>query len=324
MRKPKSKRVGKTLKPYIMKKGILLLLGIFMMVSFVEAKSGIKTTGNIWVDNQFNEAVSFIENGIQFHVFLNGDFDFDTRYARTRRNQRVRVYRNLIGRINRVGNVFINYDFRGNVRRIGSVRIRYNRNTLVSVGNLSVNYDNWGAPIFYGQVRFNDYYYDDNNYFNTNIGIGFNLNLGAVCIYNDPYFYRSEFRNNYRQFREDDNFFYYRANNNANTSRNRILKRRKPDRNVANTGNVQRDRRTTPISGRAQVNRRGSNTNNSTVRNRTQTDRRKSISNQVKVKKRTQTVRKVENKRSVIKKTPVTKKRTPIKKVVKNKKRRKS
>lgn len=207
-----------------MKKGVLLLLGMFMMVSSVEANSGIKLSKKIGVDYRYEDAVSFVERGIQFHVYLNGDFDFDSRYLRKRRN-RVRIFRDHQGRVKRVGNVFINYDYRGNVRKIGRIYIDYHRGRLSQVGNLTIRYNRWGDPRFYGQVRYNDYYYD-NNYYND-YAVGINLNIGTVCSYDDPYFYRNEFRNNYRQFREDQNFYYYRAKPNARVSRDKILKRRK-------------------------------------------------------------------------------------------------
>ncbi|MEQ6124824.1 hypothetical protein AAON49_11515 [Pseudotenacibaculum sp. MALMAid0570] len=207
-----------------MKKGVLFLLAMFMMVSYVEANNGQKSTKIFGVENRYDDAVSFVEKGIRFHVFLNGDFDFDSRYLRTRRNRRIPIQRDYQGRVKRIGNVYIRYDFRGNVRRIGSVYMRYNRGRLTNVGDLRIRYNRWGTPRFYGQVRYNDYYYNGYDSFS----VGFNLNLGTICLFDDPYFYRSEFRNNYVQIREDDNFYYYRANKNAKVSRDRILKRRKP------------------------------------------------------------------------------------------------
>lgn len=227
MRKPKSIRVGKTLKPQIMKKGVLLLLAMFMMVSYVEAKNGKKSTEIFGVENRYDDAVTFVERGIRFHVFLNGDFDFDSRYLRNnRRNRRIRIQRDYQGRIKRIGNVNIRYDYRGNVRRIGTVYMRYNRGRLTNVGDLRIRYNRWGTPRFYGEVRYNDYYND--YYYDDGFSVGFNINLGTVCSYNDPYFYRREFRNNYRKFKEDDNFYYYRANPKAKVSRDKVLKRRKP------------------------------------------------------------------------------------------------
>lgn len=294
-----------------MKRGLLLLLGMFVMVSTVEAKEGINPTERIGVNNRYNEAVSFIERGIQFQVFLNGEFDFDSRYIRERRNSRVRISRDYKGRINRVGNVFINYDYKGNVRKIGTIYMSYNRGRLTRVGNLRVNYNSWGDPQFYGQIRYNDYYYNRANYYNQGLSLDFNINLGAICVYNDPYFYRNEFRTNYRQIREDDNFYYYRANKNAKTSRNKILKRRKPARRAVTQSNGVRKRVET--NTRAQ-NKRRDYTTSTQVKKRTPVKRRVSNNKRTQVKKEVQVKKRVQTKKRVYKKNVESKKRTQAKK----------
>jgi hypothetical protein len=211
-----------------MKKGILILLGMFLMVSTVEAKKGYELPNRFGVNYSYNNAVNFVEKGIQFHIFTNGEFDFNTRYNDTyhdyngkrTRNNSIAINRDFRGRIRTIGSVFINYDIRGNVTRIGNVFIRYRRGRLTSVGNLSVYYDRGGYPNFNGYVR--DNFYVDN-------GIRINLNIGDVCDYNDGYFSHRDFRRNYTRIREDNNFFYYRANANANIGkRSTILRRIKP------------------------------------------------------------------------------------------------
>ena len=228
-------RVGKTLKPYIMKKGILILLGMFMMVSTAEAKNGKKLTNRVGFNYTYNNSVNFIERGIEFYIFTNGDFDFNTRRNNTYfdyngrrvRNNGVRIDRDFRGRIRRVGNVFINYDLRGNVTRIGNIFIDYRRGKLSRVGDLRVRYDRWGYPVFYGNVR--DFYYNN--------GIRFDINFGDVFDYNDAYFFRRDFRRNYSQIREDNNFYYYKAKPNAKIGkRSKILKRRKPASKRFNKG----------------------------------------------------------------------------------------
>jgi hypothetical protein len=214
-----------------MKKGILILLGMFMMVSTVEAKEGIESPITVGVyDNYYNNAVSFFERGIQFHIFLNGDFDYDIHrnnsyynynVRRTQRNS-VRINRDFRGRINKIGSTRIYYDFRGNVRRIGTVSMRYRNGYLTRVGALKITYNRWREAFFYGQVR-------QTNFYTDSYGVNINLNIGDVCDYNDPYFFRNDFRNNYSQVREDNNFYYYKAKANAKTGkRSTILKRRKP------------------------------------------------------------------------------------------------
>ncbi|MDD7914504.1 hypothetical protein [Polaribacter ponticola] len=258
-----------------MKKGILILLGMFMMVSTVEAKKGDNLPNRIRVNYSYNNAVNFIERGVEFYIFTNGDFDFDTNFNnRYNRNNSIRINRDYRGRIRNVGNVFINYDRRGNVTRIGNVFIKYYRGQLSKVGDLRVRYNRNGYPFFYGNVK--EYYYDN--------GIRFNINFGDVCDFNDRYFYRNDFRNNYSQFREDNNFYYYKAKPNAKIGkRSTILKRRKPvnktDRRKTikrNSSNSYRKQTTTDSNLRIDTRR------NSTFK---KTDKRNRITNNSKIKR---------------------------------------
>lgn len=188
-------------------------------------KSIIKTGGY----NYGTDVVTFVERGIKFHVFLNGDFDYNTRYSsstyydyngrRTRRTRGIRIERDYRGRVKRVGNTFINYDYRGNVKRIGSIFIDYRHGQLVRVGNLKITYNRWGNPRFYGNVKHTNYY--DNNY-------GYNSYYGSIWDYNDDFFYKREFRNNYRKYKEDADFYYYKAVPNAKIGkRSKVIKRKK-------------------------------------------------------------------------------------------------
>jgi hypothetical protein len=213
-----------------MKKGVLILLGMFIMVSTIEAKNSERSLiTKVGVYDNYNNAVSFFERDIQFHVFLNGDFDFDiqrnTIYydynGRRNRKNSTQILRDNKGRITNVGTTRISYDFRGNVIRIGRFIMNYRFGNLTRVGGLIVSYNNWGEAFFNGQVRRTSFYTDS-------FGINFNLSIGAICAYNDPYFFRNDFRNNYSQIREDNDFYYYKANRNAKAGkRSTILKRRK-------------------------------------------------------------------------------------------------
>ena len=197
-----------------MKKGIFLFLTILGLSNVFANGVGVNSY-------RYNDAVTFVEKGVEFHVFLNGDFDFYRLNNYYNRNNRPFVARDYYGRVTRVGNAFINYGFNNNVIAIGNVPIRYRFGELRSVGNLFVDYDRWGYPHFRGFVRNNRFYND---------GFRFNINLGTVCVYDDPFFYGRDFRNNYRRFREDANFFYYRAVPNARLgNRSQIIKRRKPN-----------------------------------------------------------------------------------------------
>ena len=206
------------------------------MTSTVEAKIDNKLSNRIGVSYVYENTVNFTERGIEFYILTNGDFDFNIHVEKsynTRRNNRdLQVNRDYRGRITRIGNVFINYDYRGNVTRIGTISMRYRFGKLTKVGGLKVHYDRWGKANFYGNVR--DFYYDN--------GISFNIDFGNVYNYNDTYFYRSDFKTNYTQFREDNNFYYYKAKHNVKIGeRSNILKRRKPTTNIFKRKGIKRN-----------------------------------------------------------------------------------
>jgi hypothetical protein len=198
-----------------MKKGIFILFAMLIMIVNAEAKTNNNIPEKFYKNYSYSNAVNFIERGVEFFIFTNGEFDFDIRS-----NQRnIRIHRSFNGRIRSIGNVNINYDLRGNVSRIGNVSIRYFRGRITNIGDLRVQYNQWGNPVFFGNVR-NFYYHE---------GVRFNVSFGDVCDYNDAYFLRNDFRTNYTQFREDRNFYYYKSNPNARIGkRSAILKRRKP------------------------------------------------------------------------------------------------
>lgn len=257
-----------------MNKGIFLLVTLLSLTGLI-AENTNTTNNNVGVNYRFNDAVTFTERGIEFHVFLDGGFDFNTNnnnhsyydYNGNKIRRNIQIKRNRYGVIKRVGNSVINYSFNGNVSRIGNVVVRYRFGQLSSVGNLNIEYDRWGYPHFSGFVKPNRYY---NNDFNVAI------NLGSICDYDDVYFYNRNFRNNYRQFREDSNFFYYRAIPNAKIGkRNKIIKRRKPNREVIKSNNryLKNKKRANTINNRngqknktVKTNNRNNQKNNKTVR----------------------------------------------------------
>lgn len=156
----------------------------------------------------FDEPIAFTERGIEFFVFPNGEFDFNTQpstasdvyYRHGTRNTvnttygapgnfsdgGVRIEHDAAGRIRRIGNVFVNYDRDNRIKRIGSVYMSYNRSVLTQVGGLRIIYDHRGqiADII-GNVKGNQSYaynsYNDNY---DHAGAGYNDN--------DYYYYRTD------------------------------------------------------------------------------------------------------------------------------------
>ena len=227
-----------------MRTGIFLITTLILTVTIKANTRNILNSGfSADRKHAFNNKITFIEKGIEFHVFLNGDFDFNTHFRdnsyegyrsrRTRINRRVRIERGYSGKIRRIGNVFVNYNIRGNVTRIGGVFMRYSAGNLVKIGGLRIHYNRWGDPFYEGRVRTRAMFDDRRNCDNS---INIDINIGDIYNYDDLYFYKKSFRNNYSRFREDNNFFYYRAMPNANIgNRSRIIRRRKSNNSFKNT-----------------------------------------------------------------------------------------
>lgn len=121
----------------------------------------------------YAEPIVFMERGIEFLIFPDGSFDFNTEVNtygnvyyknstgnRTRRSTvnstygapayhhggGVLITHDNQGKVRRIGNVFINYDRSGKIKRAGSVYMSYNRGNgrLTQVGGLRVHYNAWG------------------------------------------------------------------------------------------------------------------------------------------------------------------------------------
>ena len=169
-------------------KKITFLIAIILLVANV-AKASASTIVDVTIENRYgaNDPIEFVERGILFFVFPNGEFDFNTRpndsqgdyYYRganrgrnqnnIRENYGVLIENDSFGRIRRVGNTFINYDYNNRVARIGSVFMRYNRFALIQIGGLQLVYNRFGTIIdSYGSVNGFRNQGFTNSYNNTN------------------------------------------------------------------------------------------------------------------------------------------------------------
>lgn len=181
----------------------------------------------------FEQPIQFVERGIEFLIFPDGTFDFNTniegnhynnhlgyyrksnsrrgsinatfgapgtrvKYSRPR-NRGVIVTHDYNGRVRRIGNVFVNYNRFGQVKRLGSVYISYNHRSLIKqIGGLHIKYDRRGQIIrLKGHV----------NYSNQGCGIcgmtSCNVNHFDTHIHNDVH-YENDWDEN------DDDFYYYK------------------------------------------------------------------------------------------------------------------
>lgn len=208
---------------------------LFIAVMLIGLTSATATTAGYAVSNgedlnnaryRFAEPIVFIERGVEFLIFPDGSFDFNTEIVNNtstvyyRSNTRrtsvnttygapgtinrvhyssprptgVIVTHDANGKVRRIGNVFINYDREGRIKRAGSVYMSYQRGNglLRQVGGLRVNYNRWGEIVHLTGVV-NQY----NTGFDNSLNTGHNGN--NVIGYNDVDYY-------------DDNYYYYRKN----------------------------------------------------------------------------------------------------------------
>jgi hypothetical protein len=178
-----------------MKTIVLLLTGVLFSMNTVTAadiKSDKKGSDLDKTQHyRYAQPISFMERGVEFLIFPDGSFDFNTNaintnyndtyyrnnskrsninvsyrgpnatieYSSKAINRGVYIEKDRNGQVRRIGDVFLNYDRYGNITRAGSVYINYNRGNgvLKQVGGLSVNYNRWGEIVSTrGYVNYNN------------------------------------------------------------------------------------------------------------------------------------------------------------------------
>ncbi len=215
---------------------------LFIALMLLGLTSATATTTGYVVSNgedfntaryRFAEPIVFIERGVEFLIFPDGSFDFNTEISNTtsqvyyRRNTRrssvnttygapgtvnrsyynnfgsprgVIITHDANGKVRRIGNVFINYDRFGRIKRAGSVYMSYQSRSglLRQVGGLRVNYNRWGQIVHTSGFV---------NQYNTTLECG--VGYGHESFgFNDI--------DNY-----DEDFYYYRKNGEIKKSKKR-------------------------------------------------------------------------------------------------------
>lgn len=239
----KAKRVGGILNFNIMKTIILLFTGLLLITTPITATETHSENLDINKRNRYAQPIMFMERGVEFLIFPDGSFDFNTNMANdyhddmhyrsnSKRksinanysgphvnikyssnnygNRGVSISRDRDGRVRSIGDVFLNYDRYGKITRAGSVFINYNRGNglLKEVGGLKVNYNRWGEIVnIRGQV----------NHFNNNCNICGTLSCNTNHAHNDHYFYE-------RDKKYDDNHYYYFKQNGKVKKQKKIKK----------------------------------------------------------------------------------------------------
>ncbi|HOZ74373.1 MAG TPA: hypothetical protein PLS51_09855 [Flavobacterium sp.] len=163
-------------------KTITLLAAVALLWGSNASASTVNSRLDNPIERRFNldTPIEFTERGILFLVFPNGEFDFNTEasqnsgivYRNGHRsnnqtygvtpNRGVVIEHDALGRVRRIGNVFVNYDAQNRIRRIGSVYMTYNRFALSQIGNLRIVYNRNGQIInIIGSVK--GYRYNEEN-----------------------------------------------------------------------------------------------------------------------------------------------------------------
>ncbi len=215
-------------------KKITLFIATLLVVGVAQASESFKFSADKSSTMNFNnsEPIAFVERGVAFYVFLDGQFDFNTEpsrgdilYRQGRRSVNgsfgnipsnfggVPVAYDNGGRIRRIGNVFINYDFQNRIKRIGSVNIFYNRFALTQVGGLRLIYNRFGEIVdAIGSV---------NGRWNTQYGPNHNPNFGGGgfgnnnCDDNDTYYGNGNGQYQSPNNDDDDGYLFKKSNKNS-------------------------------------------------------------------------------------------------------------
>lgn len=266
----------------------------------------------------------FNEQGIEFAIFKDGQFDFNVLRQRqnsirfsnhnginisfnTGYNYDAYVQYDSYGAVIQIENTPIYYDFYGRIIRAGNVRVNYDHRGRVSwIGNMRINYDLYNNSFCNGYVNRQHRYYTPSpwhSYYSV-------PNVQYCVIFNAPYrrYYtpiRYQYKRPYRNNRRPNVYRNQRVQNRvANTRSNHSnrYKTTRTNRRSINNATRTKNRRNTPSTTRTTTSRSNNSVANSNRRLRTNT------SNQV---NRNTAVKR--NSRAIAQRTtPVNSKRTPV------------
>ncbi|MBU2938683.1 hypothetical protein KO494_03925 [Lacinutrix sp. C3R15] len=217
-----------------MKKLVLLYTGVLMTLTSVTAAEKITATQKQGEDlnnsrYSFIQPIQFVERGVEFLIFPDGSFDFNTNldytqgdaYYRTtntrtnsRTNTRTRTVNTTFGapgtRVTYTASsipnpgVIVTHDSNGKVRRIGNVFVNYNREGQVKrLGSVYINYNRQGMLTQVGglQIRYDRY----GNVIAMTGHVNFSNQGHNVFNYD----LHNDWDNNHNDYNNDD-FYYYK------------------------------------------------------------------------------------------------------------------
>ncbi len=124
----------------------------------------------VGVNINSSHSVTFIERGIEFTVYTNGNIEFNQNYnsrvqtqrrrvttgrtspghtygvTYTNRNRKAILY-NRLGQVKQIGNTVLSYNRYGQVKQVGSKTIKYNNGKMSSINSLKMHYNRRGALV---------------------------------------------------------------------------------------------------------------------------------------------------------------------------------
>ena len=191
---------------------VLCIAAMLLLGTTVQAADQKHRDQQDRVTKRYRQAqpISFIERGVKFFVYPNGEIDFRflNRRSRSRNvdwndrrynapgsygyyNRPAGTKYDYYGRLKKVGVNYINYDRYDRVRRIGSIILRYNRRGLVNqIGGLHIYYNR------YAKIR----HVEGNVHFD---GCEF-CGAGSCNVPHDPYFNQNR---RLKQYNQDDDYY---------------------------------------------------------------------------------------------------------------------
>ena len=234
-----------------MRKITLVLATLLLGVTFATALEQVSELNSKDLRNskryRISQPILFVERGVEFLIFPNAEFDFNTnanyansgdyyRKSTTRRGsinatfgapgvrinynrpRGVRITHDRLGRVRRVGNVFINYDYQGRVNRVGSVYMQYRYGQLKQVGGLYIQYNRRGEMIsLRGKVN------------RSNKGCGFCGITGCTTdhFHKDNNWYDDKWYDDDSWDGRDDDYYYYRKGDKTLKKQKKSLSKRR-------------------------------------------------------------------------------------------------
>ena len=240
-----------------------------------------------------NNSFVFIEQGIEFAVFKDGQFDFNVLRQRqnsiefsnhnginisfnTGYNYDAYVQYDTYGAVIQIENTPIYYDYYGRIIQAGNVHVNYDYRGRVSwIGNMRINYDRYNNSLCNGYVNRQHRYYKPSpwhSYYSV-------PNVQYCVVFNAPYRryftpIRYQYKRPYRNNRRPNVYRNQRVQNRVASIRTNHSDRYKTKRNNRRSiDNAKRtkNRRTTPLTTRTSTSRSNNSVANSNRKVRTNT-----------------------------------------------------